>query len=87
MHDDEYGRYITKYGYINLSIKENLALKVLLKNRGRVVSYEELSNALYRESLNEEHHYCIRNFVNRLRKKLKGEVEIKIKCSIGYYIN
>lgn len=76
MHDDEVGIYITKNGYIHLTGTENIILKRLIENKGKVAI-----------KLEEGYENSTRKIVSRLRKKLKGEVVIKTKRSRGYYID
>lgn len=88
MHDDENYRYVTKNGYIYLTPYENILLKLLLEQKGKVITYDDYLVFLYCEK-----HLCIstliafKELISRLRKKLKGEIEIKTKYGIGYYID
>ena len=76
MHDDEVGIYITKNGYIHLTGTENILLKSLIEHKGKIgVKFVK------------GYEYNIRTSIKRLRKKLKGEIEIKNKRSRGYYID
>ncbi len=70
MHDEENRIFATKDGYIKLSCAENEILKALIANKGKVVKFEKNPHA----------------YIKRLRKKLKGEVEIKTRNVAGYYI-
>ena len=71
MHDDENFRYIGKNGYIDLTPSENSLLKKLIDNKGKVVKFHKMPYVA----------------IKRLRKRLKGEVEIKNKNGVGYYID
>ena len=71
MYDEENQRFITKNGYIELSYEENKILKALIDNKGKVVIFEKAPYI----------------FIKRLRKKLMGEVDIKTRRSVGYYID
>jgi DNA-binding response OmpR family regulator len=88
MHDDELSLFITKNGYIDLSPCENFMLKFLLENKNKVITYDDFCVYLYckkRYVIYDE--YYFKSIISRLRRKLKGEVEIKTKHGIGYYID
>ncbi len=82
MHDDEVGIYITKNGYIHLTATENIVLKRLIENKGKVDV--KLEN---KYGLRKGYGNSTRLTIKRLRKKLKGEVEIKNNRGRGYYID
>jgi DNA-binding response OmpR family regulator len=82
MHDDEVGIYITKNGYIHLTATENIILKKLIENKGKVAVKLENKYKFKKGFGNST-----RLTISRLRKKLKGEIEIKNKRSRGYYID
>lgn len=88
MHDDEFGLFVTKNGYIDLSPCENFLLKFLIKNKNKVISFDDFRLYLFHEK-----HYVIYSkahfqyIISRLRIKLKGEVVIKTKHGAGYIIN
>lgn len=85
MHDDENYRYIGRGKVIELSVYENFILKELIERKGKPIRYEELCKKMYKD-MPRKPYDAITTIVARLRKKLKGEVEIKTKNQIGFYI-
>ena len=83
MHDYDNLRYIGNGKIIKLSEKENELLKILIENKGRVVSKDFLLKILYEDILSNR---ALLRLINRLRKKLKNEVVIKNKQCVGYMI-
>ncbi len=65
-----------------LSLKENLLLRLLLENRGSVVSHEQIEMAVWSDTSEVPH---VRQLVNRLRKKLPLDI-IKSRIGQGYII-
>lgn len=88
MYDDENGRYITDK-IIELTSLENRILKLLIMNKGKVITYKQIVEEIYFEIYDKEDagqrkkiHSCIR----RLKEKLGSEVEFINKKNIGYII-
>lgn len=71
MHDEENCRYISNKKIIQLTETDSYILKLLLENKGKVVRFKKQPYIQ----------------IHRLREKLKGEVNIKTKNKIGYYID
>lgn len=86
MHDDENYRYIGRGKVIDLSVYENELLKELIANKGKVVKYETILLKIYGVDDIKILYRAVTTIVSRLRKKLKGEVEIKTKNKVGLYI-
>lgn len=86
MHDDENYRYIGRGKVIDLSVYENEVLKELIANKGKVVKYETILLKLYEVNDIRILYHALTTIICRLRKKLKGEVEIKTKNKVGFYI-
>lgn len=86
MHDDENYRFIVGNQYIELTVKENKILKILIENKNRVVTFEQLCMALYNDPLDIYYRSNIALLIRRLRKKLGQNVHIKNKFGIGYTI-
>lgn len=85
MHDEDNYIFIGTNKTIPLTIRENKILKILIENKGKVVTYQQLCKLIYRET----DYYikqCILNKMFKLRKKLKGEVEILTIRGVGYKI-
>lgn len=86
MHDDENYRYIGNGKIIDLSVYENEILKDLIANKGKVVKYETILLKIYKVNDIKILYNTVTTIISRLRKKLKGEVEIKTKRKVGLYI-
>lgn len=86
MHDTENFRFIGKNKIIHLTINENRLLDLLIQNKGKVATYEKICEILYNSKIDESFKLGIYVFISRLRKKLKGEVEIIARCQFGYII-
>ena len=88
MYDNENYRYITDE-IIELTPLENKMLRLLIKNKGKVMTYKQIIKEVYFEMYNKEdmrQRMKIRRCIQRLRKKLKDEVEFINKRSVGYMI-
>lgn len=83
MLDDICWRYIGKNKIIQLSRNEVILLRYIITNN-KVSTYKMLEKELYGEITGNRK--FIIAIICRLRKKLKGELEIKTKNQIGYYI-
>ena len=68
---------------IMLTKKELLFLELLVKNRQRAVSYEELNNYVWEGSMSED---AMRSIVKELRKKINKQ-SIKNISGIGYQVH
>lgn len=87
MHDFENQRYINSKGEeIPLTPLENITLAVLLEKRGSIVTKKQLILDLYNQRSDECLEMCIRGLIKKLRVKLNGEVEIRTRRGLGYYI-
>ena len=85
MHDEDNFRYIGKK-VIRLTSRENIILSLLMKNKGNITKYEEISNALGYEQLDEFVKNSITILMHRLRVKLKKEIKINTIRTAGYEI-
>lgn len=62
-------------------------LKLLLDNKGKIVTMQEIIYTLYGDiKIDSYFKRCIHQRIYLLRKKLAGEIEIFTKCTFGYYI-
>ncbi|WP_457748473.1 winged helix-turn-helix domain-containing protein [Sulfurimonas sp.] len=70
---------------VNLTKKESLFLKLLLLNRGHIVTFEQATSYIWNpeEAITENN---LRTLVWRLRSKLQDDI-IKNNQGIGYYID
>lgn len=80
MYDEENWRYIGHNKIIQLTYREKQILDYLIENKNRVVKYSELM------ALGHPSYPAVTRIINRLKKKLAGELEIKTRNSLGYYI-
>ena len=87
MHDDENFKFYGKKGIIELTIKENIILKKLIKNKGKIVTLKQLCELCYWDNLDACYENSIIQSISRIRKKLKGEVYIENIAKKGYRIS
>lgn len=73
-----------KDSLINLRKKEKVLLQILVSNRGKVVSKDEIVEYVWRDNSNDE--YPIRQLVSNLRDKLPTDI-IKTEVGLGYKIS
>lgn len=73
-----------KDNLVNLRKKEKILLNILVTNRGKVVSKEEIVDYVWSDSTYEE--YPIRQLVSNLRDKLPTDI-IKTEVGLGYKIS
>lgn len=85
MHDEDNYIYVGSEKIIDLTLKENKILSLLIRNKGRVITHEQLCKLIY-GGVDYYFIECIRNKMFFLRKKLKGEVEILNVRGVGYKI-
>ena len=79
--------YIGRDQIIFLNDDEFEILKLLLDNKGRVLTMKGIASILYGNiGLDSCVKDSIRQRIHRLRKKLSGEVEILTKRTVGYYV-
>ena len=87
MLDEDKGIYIGNHGKImELTNYENTILSLLINNKGRVVTFDEISQELYRCFADEHTINCIRYRIWALRIKFKDEFQIYTRVGYGYYI-
>lgn len=84
MLDEKNCRFITGKGIIELTRTETQLLAILIENKDKMVTHKYLSEKLYgidgiRGGISAR--------IGKLRRKLKGALEIKTKVGLGYYIN
>ena len=74
---------------IRLTDKEFAILCFLLQNRGRVVSFQELSDAVWQDEVYISRCGCLAVHVNHIREKLhdrKPFATVKTACGKGYLV-
>lgn len=67
---------------IELTFKEQQLLQLAVKNKGNVVSYEQIKKSLNYKEINKN---LIKNVILRLRKKLSSDLFVNIK-GVGYRV-
>lgn len=77
--------YYANGDVINLSRNDNIVLDLLIREKGKVVTFSMLEWALYHQITNNAASN-IRTIVKRLRQKINGVLDIKTKRGRGYYI-
>ena len=83
MHDYEHFIYILNNKKIQLTVLENKMLKVLIDNKGKVVTHEIISENVYGIKYDSSVKISISNLICKLRKK---GIKIKTKKGWGYEI-
>ena len=87
MHDYKNFRYIANDNrHIELNNIENEILRILIAEKGNIVTYEYLCKHLYNSNDINIFINVLRANIHRLRKKLKGEINIITRIKIGYMI-
>ncbi len=83
LHYDKHAKQLNYRGVmLVLTSKEHALLYLLIKNRSRIVSHEQIESAVWENGADTVH---IRQLVNRLRKKLPVDV-IQNRIGEGYII-
>jgi len=82
-YDPEAKMIITKDSKEILTKKEAMLLELLIKNRGKFVSFETISSMIWNEPVTSN---TIAALVKRLRQKLKNKDLITSKREIGYML-
>lgn len=85
MHDEDNFIYVGANKTIDLTVKENKILSLLIGNKGNVITHKQLCKLIYGDV---DYYFieCMRNKIFGLRKKLKDEVEILNVRGVGYKI-
>ena len=82
---DEYNyRFIGNNEIIHLSKRETWLLELLISNKGKIVSHDEISDWIYGADGSTDEN--IRVLLWNLKQKIKKYVEIKTKNRKGYII-
>ena len=84
MHDFENRKYFDRKKYVELTKRENIILALLIENKMNITSYKQISIAIYNKKLQGRNYENIVRIVSRLRKKLKGLLNIYNKYKEGY---
>lgn len=71
----------------SLTKKENIVFNLLLRNKNKLVSFEEISEWLWKENLEEKYsEYAITKLIERLKKKLPKNI-IHSQRGVGYILH
>jgi DNA-binding response OmpR family regulator len=85
MLDEENLWYYDGQDLINLTPNELKLLGLLIENKNKIVTKEEICLKVYLDNYRELYIKLIRLIVSRANKKLK-DFKIKCKRGVGYYI-
>lgn len=85
LYEDGY-IFISNNKYIDLTLIETQILSLLLRNKGTIIRYEDICNQIFKNKIDKYYLESIMSRIYRLRKKLKGEVNIETKSKIGYVV-
>lgn len=83
MLDEENGLYYMKDSVIDLAPLEVKLMKLLIDEKGKIAKYENLNEKLYKGD-SEKARNCLRQIVFGLNQKLKRELKISCRVSMGY---
>lgn len=86
MHDENNFRYIGNNEVIELTVNENSILKLFIKNKDNITTFDEIAQAVYECNSDIVINIKINQAVCRLRRKLKNEIQIYSKRGFGYFI-
>ena len=86
MHDETNMRYITSNKCIDLTVLENKILSLLIREKGKIVTYEQICEEVYHDTYDVYYKSNIRLHIYRLKEKLKDEFEIINQANVGYGI-
>lgn len=85
LYEDGY-IFISNNKHIDLTLIETKILSLLLRNKGTIIRYEDISKQIFKGQIDKYYLQSIMTRICRLRKKLKGEVNIETKPKIGYVV-
>ena len=85
LYEDGY-IFVGNNKYIYLTFIETQILSLLLRKKGTIIRYEDICNQIFKNKVDKYYLESIKSRIYRLRKKLKGEVNIKTKSKIGYIV-
>ncbi len=83
MHDYEHYIYVLNNKKLQLTVLENKMLNILIENKGKVVTYDVISENVYSIKYDSSVKISISNLICRLRKK---GIEIHTVRAIGFMI-
>ena len=87
MLDEDTGMYYVGDKIISLTFYESMVLEVLIKNKYKLVTYEEFLKEVYSEkNLTHEGKQKVNVLMWRLKQKLKSYINIKRVWNIGFIL-
>lgn len=91
MFDEEFWMYARGELKIPFSYKEGALLMLFMKNRGKIITYDEICFKIIgcpqNEDTKEDVRKKISSLVNRIRKKIANDGEIETLPWKGYRLN
>lgn len=79
-------RIILENKKIYITAAQNIILKLLYENRGKVVKYEEIISKIYKTNIDEGLKNALRKHMSILNKKISRYIKIKNIRNVGYII-
>ena len=86
MLDENTYTYVSKNGIVDLTLREYKLLKMLIDNKHRIVTYEEICQVLFNDKNDFCYQRCIYTVMSNLKKKCNNELPILLKRDVGYYL-
>lgn len=82
--------FVNQREIVNLTIKENKVLFLLVNNRGNVVETKQIYKDAWNvadKDVKDDFMFTLRNMINKLRTKLGSTVNIRNKSGHGYMLD
>ena len=87
MLDEWNGIYVKNNGEkVRLTWNELYILEYMIEHKNRPSTTKELTEAVYGKGTYFKKHKGINSYISRIREKLKGEIEITNRVTIGFQI-
>ena len=86
MLDDNMQVYVSKNGTILLTQIEYKILKLLIDNKGTIVTHQMISQDIWNCNIDKSIKKVISLHISRIRKKINNEFKIATRNMIGYYL-
>ena len=84
--DFEGHRIYIKDEIIYLTTKESEILELIYNNREKVITYQEITNKIYKINCDKSLKNLIRKYISQIRKKVNKYIKIKTIRDVGYII-
>lgn len=86
MFDEGLWAYIFEDKIVELGAKEGTLLLLLIENKNRVVTFEEISQKLYGYNYDDYIGSCIRQIKSTICEKTQNTIKIYNKRNVGYML-